>query len=94
MEVLIFTAVKVKGEFSKATNPSPLSVGDHKKVRPEKGLDEIFKVMKSKDLQPRLLYPARLLFKMKGEIASLPTNKKQQRNIVKRIKWQYTHTYQ
>ena len=29
---------------------------------------EIFKVMKNKDLQPRLLYPARLSFKIKGEI--------------------------
>ena len=36
---------------------------------------EIFKVMKSKDLQPRLLYPARLSFKIKGEIRSFPNNK-------------------
>ena len=28
---------------------------------------EIFKVMKSKDLQPRPLYPARLSFKIKGK---------------------------
>ena len=28
--------------------------------------------MKNKDLQPRLLYPARLSFKMEGEIKSLP----------------------
>ena len=28
---------------------------------------EIFKVMKSKDLQPRLFHPARLPFKIKGE---------------------------
>ena len=33
---------------------------------------EKFKVMKSKDLQPRLLYPARLSFKIEGEIKSLP----------------------
>ena len=31
---------------------------------------EILKVMKSKDLQPRLLYPARLSFKIKGELRS------------------------
>ena len=37
---------------------------------------EIVKVMKSKDLQPRLLYPARLSFKMKGEIESFPDKKK------------------
>ena len=29
---------------------------------------EIFKVMKSKGPQPRLLYPARLSFKLEGEI--------------------------
>ena len=27
---------------------------------------EVFKVMKSKDLQPRLLYPAKLSFRMEG----------------------------
>ena len=37
---------------------------------------EIFKVMKSKDLQPRLLYPARLSYKIKGEIRSFPHEKK------------------
>ena len=29
---------------------------------------EVSKVMKSKDLQPRLLYPANLLFRMEGQI--------------------------
>ena len=37
---------------------------------------EIFKVMKSKDLQPRLLYPARLSFKIKGDIRSFSDKKK------------------
>ena len=37
---------------------------------------EIFKVMKSKDLQPRLLYPARVSFKTEGEISSYPDKKK------------------
>ena len=36
---------------------------------------EIFKVMKNKDLQPRLLYPARLSFKIKGE-RSFPMRKR------------------
>ena len=31
--------------------------------------------MKSKDLQPRLLYPAKLLFKIGGEIKSFPDKK-------------------
>ena len=33
---------------------------------------EIFQVMKSKGLQPKLLYPARLSVKMEGEIRSFP----------------------
>ena len=37
---------------------------------------EMLKVMKSKDLKPRLLYPARLAFKTKGEIRSFPEKKK------------------
>ena len=37
---------------------------------------EIFKVMKRKELQPRLLYPARLSLKIKGEIRSISDEKK------------------
>ena len=33
---------------------------------------EVFKVMKSKDLQPRLLYPTKLSFRMEGEIKCFP----------------------
>ena len=37
---------------------------------------KIFKVVKSKDLQPRLLYPARLSLKVEGEIKSFQVKKK------------------
>ena len=37
---------------------------------------EILKVMKSKDLQPRLLYPAKLSFRIEGQIKSFPDKKK------------------
>ena len=37
---------------------------------------EIFKVIKSRDLQPILLYLARLSFRIKGQIKSFPDNKK------------------
>ena len=37
---------------------------------------EIFKVMKSKDLLPRIISPARLSFKIEGEIRSFPDKKK------------------
>ena len=35
---------------------------------------EIFKVLKGKNMQPRLLYPARISFKIEGEINFFPTN--------------------
>ena len=37
---------------------------------------EILKVMKSKDLQPRLFYPAKLSFRIKRQIKSFPNKKK------------------
>ena len=33
---------------------------------------EVFKVMKGKDLQPRLFYPAKLSFRMEGQIKCFP----------------------
>ena len=33
---------------------------------------EVFRVMKNKDLQPRLLYPAKLSFRMEGQIKCFP----------------------
>ena len=33
---------------------------------------EVFKVMKGKNLQPRILYPARLSFRYDGEVKSFP----------------------
>jgi len=36
---------------------------------------DILKVMKKKNLQPRLLYPARISFKHEGEIKSFTDNK-------------------
>ena len=37
---------------------------------------EIFKVIKGKNVQPRLLYPARISFKFDGEITSFTDNQK------------------
>ena len=37
---------------------------------------DIFKVMKGKNLQPRLLYPARLSFRFEGEIKSFTDKQK------------------
>ena len=37
---------------------------------------DIFKVMKRKNLQPRILYPSRFLFRFDGEIKSFPDKQK------------------
>ena len=38
---------------------------------------DIYKVLKGKNLQPRLLYPAKISFKIDGEIKSFQTSKSQ-----------------
>ena len=43
---------------------------------------EIFKGMKSKDLQPTLLYPVKLSFRIEGQIKSIPDNKKLKEFII------------
>ena len=43
---------------------------------------EIFKVMKSRDLQPRLLYPAKPSFRIKGQIKRFPDKKKLKEFII------------
>ena len=40
---------------------------------------DIFKAMKGKNLQPRLLYPARISFRFDGEIKSFTDKQKQKR---------------
>ena len=42
----------------------------------------IFKVMKSKDLQPRLLYPAKISFRIEGQIKSFLDKKKLKEFII------------
>ena len=47
-----------------------------------RGWQEIFKVMKSRDLQPRFLSPAKLSFRIKGQIKSFPDKKKLKEFII------------
>ena len=42
----------------------------------------MFKVIKSRDLQPRLLYPAKLSFRIKGQIKNFPDKKKLKEFII------------
>ena len=41
-------------------------------MQARKGWKEVFQVMKDKDLHPRLLYPAKLSFRMEGQIKCFP----------------------
>ena len=48
--------IRLSAEFSKET------------LHARRGWKEVFEVMKGKDLHPRLLYPAKLSFRVKGQI--------------------------
>ena len=52
--------IRLSADFSKET------------LQARRGWQEVFKVMKGKDLHPRLLYPAKLSFKMEGQIKCFP----------------------
>ena len=41
-------------------------------LQARRGWKEVFKIMQSKGLHPRLLYPGRLLFIMEGQMKCLP----------------------
>ena len=45
-------------------------------LQARRGWQDIFKVIKEKNLQPRLLYPARISFRFDGEINSFTDKKK------------------
>ena len=48
--------IKLSADFSKET------------LQARRNWQEVFKVMQNKDLQPRLLYPAKLSFRMEDQI--------------------------
>ena len=54
--------IRLSADFSKET------------LQARRGWKEVFEVMKGKDLHPRLLYPAKLLFRMGGQIKCFQVN--------------------
>ena len=50
--------IRLSADFSKET------------LQARRGWKEVFQVMKGKDLYPRLLYPAKLSFRMEGQISA------------------------
>ena len=57
-------SIRLSADFSKET------------LQARRDWQGIFKVMKSRDLQPRLLYPAKLPFRIEGQVKSFPDKKK------------------
>ena len=53
--------IRLSADFSKET------------LQARRDWQEVFKVMKSKDLQPRLLYPTKLSFRIEGQISASRT---------------------
>ena len=62
--------IRLSADFSKHT------------LQARRSWKEIFKVMKGKDLQPRLLYPAKLSFRMEGQMKCFPDKVKLKELII------------
>ena len=62
--------IRLSADFSKET------------LQARRGWKEVFEVMKVKDLHPRLLYPAKLSFRMEGQIKCFPDKVKLKEFII------------
>ena len=62
--------IRLSADFSKET------------LQERRGWKEVFEVIKVKDLYPRLLYPAKLSFRMEGQIKCLPDKVKLKEFII------------
>ena len=63
----ILKAAREKERLTHKEVPIRLSADFSKEnLQARRGWKEVFQVMKGKDLQPRLLYPAKLSFRMEG----------------------------
>ena len=62
--------IRLSADFSKET------------LQARRGCQEVFQVMKGKDLHPRLLYPVKLSFRMEGQIKCFPDKPKLKEFII------------
>ena len=62
--------IRLLADFSKET------------LQARRGWQEVFQVMKGKDLRPRLLYSAKLSFRMEGQIKCFPDKVKLKEFII------------
>ena len=62
--------IRLSADFSKET------------LQARRGWQEVFQVMKDKDLHPRLMYPAKLSFRIEGQIKCFPDKVKLKEFII------------
>ena len=73
----IVKAAREKQQVTYKGNPICLTVDlSAETLRARRECQDIFKVLKGKNLQPRLLYPARISFKINGESKSFSDKQK------------------
>ena len=69
----ILKATRGKERITYKGGPIRLSADfSEESLQARRGWKEVFKVLKGKDLHPRLLYPAKLSFRMEGQIKCFP----------------------
>ena len=79
----ILTAAKEKERVTYKGVPIRLSADFSKEtLQARRDWKEVFKVMKGKNLHPRLLYPAKLSFRMEGQIKCFPDKVKLKEFII------------
>ena len=79
----ILEAAREKDTVTHKGVPIRLSAGFSKEtLQARRGRQEVFQVMKGKDLHPRLLYPAKLSFRMEGQIKCFPDKVKLREFII------------
>ena len=72
----ILKAAREKQQVTYKGNPIHLTANlSAETLQARREWRDIFQVLKGKSLQPRLLYPARISFKIDGEIKSVQTSK-------------------
>ena len=79
----ILKAAREKETVTYKGVPIRLSADFSKEIfQARRGWKEVFKVMKGKNLHPRLLYPAKLSFRMDGQIKCFPDKVKLKEFII------------
>ena len=74
---IILKAAREKQIITYKEVPIRLSIDFSKEtLQARKDWQEIFRVMKSRDLQTRVFYPAKISFRIKGQIKNFPDKKK------------------